>query len=207
AHPTGTLTIAGATYSTRHILTPHLPAFAAAYPHIKVNLSLQNYTVDLVAESVDLAFRIGEPKGNTLIAKKCGDVCLAMTAAPSFLKKYGRPVSIDDLPDFPCLLDTTPKGANHWPISMHRKINYVFEANDGEIIRQMTLAGVGISMVPSFFVDDDVRDGKLVRLFEEELDVRMGVHFVLPQRKQITSNARTFVEFVGPRINAEQSLL
>lgn len=205
-HPKGTLTVAGAAYSVRRMLSPHLPAFAQAYPDIKVKLTLQNNPVDLVSESVDVAFRLGSPKDNSLIAKKCGEAFLAMTASPDLIERLGQPASVEDLPDFPCLLDTTPQGLDHWPVPTGRNINYRFEANDGEIIRQMTLAGLGVSLIPSFFVSNDVKDGRLVRLFEEDLDASMSVYFVLPERKQITATARAFVEFVGDRIKSELQL-
>ncbi|MEM7718042.1 MAG: LysR family transcriptional regulator [Pseudomonadota bacterium] len=198
--PGGTLTIAGASYSVRQLLAPHIPSFLEAYPGVSIRLDLRNDHVDLVAASTDVAFRLGEPRDLSVVAKKCGEVPLAMTASPAFLQSHGKPEKLGDLPDFPCLLDSTSRAEYHWPSVSGSTLNFAFEANDGEIIRRMTLDGLGVSMLPAFFVERDVQKGRLVRLFRDQLDAALGVYFVMPERRQILPTARTFVDFASPLI-------
>ncbi|MEM9320238.1 MAG: LysR family transcriptional regulator [Pseudomonadota bacterium] len=203
--PSGNLTVAGAIHSVRQMLAPHLPDFLRAYPDIRLNLDLQNDAVDLVADSVDVAFRLGQPRDSAQIAKKLGDVPLMMTAAPGLIEAFGAPRDIDDLARLPCMLDSTPKGPNHWPKPNGKPIDFVFEANDGEVIRQMTLAGIGVSMLPGFLVAQDVAEGRLVRLFPDELRAVLGVYLFLPGRRQIVAPARVFADFMSDRLRRAHS--
>ncbi|MEL6598259.1 MAG: LysR family transcriptional regulator [Pseudomonadota bacterium] len=201
-NPRGVLTVAGAAYSVRHLLAPHLPDFMRAYPDIRVRLDLRNDPADLVADAADVAFRLGEPADPTLIARKCGEVPVVLAAAPEVLQTHGAPGSAADLARFPCLLDTTPKRRNHWPTPDGAKITYMFEANDGEIVRRMMVASLGISMLPRFLIEGDIAAGRLTELFPGERKAALGVYFVLPERRQIVGTARAFVDFMSERVRA-----
>ena len=73
-------------------------------------------------------------------------------------------------------------------------------ANDGEIIRQMTLAGLGLSLLPDFFVEDDIVEGRLVSMFPDYLSETIGIYTLLPARRQITPAARVFADFVAENL-------
>ncbi|MEM6593481.1 MAG: LysR family transcriptional regulator [Pseudomonadota bacterium] len=198
--PTGMLTVAGAAYSVRHLLAPHLSSFMRAFPEVKVKFDLRNDPVDLVSESSDVAFRLGEPKDASLVVTKCGAVRLALAAAPDLINQHGMPQNLDDLARFPCVLDTTPSGQNHWPGDGKLKIDYHLEANDGEIIRLAMVGGIGASMVPRFLIETDIKAGRLVEICPEANKAELGVYFVLPERRQITGAARAFVDFMAGRV-------
>lgn len=195
--PHGRLHIAGAAYPMRKRIAPLLPRFLDNYPDVQLQLHLQDKPVDLIAEGIDIAIRIGELDDSSLIARKCGDVALKLTASPAFLNRHGSPGSLDDLPSFPCLVDTTPRHGHRWPIGRRISVDGPVNANDGEIVRQMTLAGLGISFLPDFFVEDDITEGRLVDLFAEALGERIGIYTLLPVRRQITPAARAFADFIA----------
>lgn len=202
SEPRGMLRVAGAAYSVRRMVAPHIPEFLQSYPEIQVHLDLFNEAIDLVAEAADVALRLGNPGNNSLIAKKCGDVELHLTASPAFAADHGLPNSLIELASFPCLLDTTPKGESHWPIEIGAELDYVFHANDGEIIRNMAIAGMGISMLPSFLVEEDIAEGRLLRVLPNEVTNSLAAYIVLPERRQILPAARAFADFMSARIRA-----
>lgn len=194
--PRGRLHVAGAAYPMRKKIAPLLPDFLNAYPNVQIHLHLQDEVVNLVAEGIDVAVRIGELDDSSFIARKCGEVALRMTASPEFIQQHGLPKTPDEVPSFPCLIDMTPRHGSRWPIGRRVNVDGVVTANDGEIIRQMTLAGLGISLLPNFFVDDDLADGRLVELFADELVETIGIYTLLPARRQITPAARAFADFM-----------
>lgn len=198
--PHGTLHVAGAAYPMRKRIAPLLPGFLNAYPDVQLHLHLQDKPVDLISEGIDVAIRIGELDDSSFIARKCGEVALRMTAAPEFLERLGTPKSLDAVPSFPCLIDTTPRHGKRWPIGRRVNVDGAVTANDGEIIRQMTLSGLGISLLPDFFVDRDVEEGRLVPLFSDDLKERIGIYTLLPVRRQITPAARAFADFVAEKL-------
>jgi len=200
--PRGRLHVAGAAYPMRKTIAPLLPDFLRAFPHVQIHLHLQDKTVDLVAEGVDIAVRIGELDDSSFIARKCGEITLKITASSDFIQKHGSPTTLDEVPSFPCLIDMTPRHGSRWPFGRRINVDGAIKANDGEIIRQMTLAGLGISLLPNFFVDDDIASGHLVDLFPDELAEPLGIYTLLPARRQITPAARAFADFIFERLSA-----
>lgn len=140
--PHGRLHIAGAAYPMRKRIAPLLPQFLNRYPDVQLQLHLQDKPIDLIAEGIDIAIRIGELDDSSMIALKCGDVALKLTASPAFLKQHGSPGSLDELPSFPCLVDTTSRHGHRWPIGRRINVDGPVTANDGEIIRQMAWKSV-----------------------------------------------------------------
>ena len=69
-------------------------------------------------------------------------------------------------------------------------------ANNGDIIREMTLAGLGISLLPDFFVEEDIESGRLAALFEDDFEEQVGIYTLLPARRQITPAARAFADYI-----------
>lgn len=194
--PRGKLHIAAAAYPMRKRIAPLLPSFLAAYPDVRLHLHLQDKPVDLIAEGIDVAIRIGDLADSAMIARKCGEVTLRLTAAPEFLDRHGTPKSLDDLPSFPCLVDTTPRHGSRWPIGRRINVDGPVTANDGEIVREMTLAGLGISHLPDFFVEHDIAEGRLISLFPDQLGESVGIYTLFPARRQITAAARAFADFM-----------
>ena len=96
----------------------------------------------------------------------------------------------------PCLVDTVPAHGKYWPIGKKVRVNSVIEANNGEMIRDLSLQGLGISYLPDFFVDDDLESGKLVQVLPEFEPDEVGVYAVFPPRRQISPNARAFVDWL-----------
>lgn len=195
--PRGKLHIAAAAYPMRKRIAPLLPEYLSIFPDVRLHLHLQDEPVDLIAKGIDIAIRIGDLADSSLIARKCADVTLKLTAAPAFLARHGNPKTLDELPSFPCLVDTVPRHGHRWPIGRRINVDGPVTANDGEIIHQMTLAGLGISYLPDFFVQDDITEGRLVNLFAEEACESVGIYTLLPARRQITPAARAFANFIA----------
>ena len=203
--PQGALHVASAPFLARHRMVPHLPEFAERFPAVRLRLHLDDHPVDLVGEGMDLAIRVGTLEDSALVTRRIGQTRLLLTASPAFLKEQGTPTSVGEISSYPCLVDTVPSHGNRWPLASGLPVDGPVTANDGEIIRDLTLAGLGISFLPDFFVEDDVRAGRLVGLFEEEIDHVIGIHVIYPPRRQITAAARTFAGFLAERLSAPKN--
>ena len=68
--PRGVLKITSSTIIAKRYLQPVINDFQKRFPQVEVELRLDDRVMDIVAEGVDLAFRVGEPKDSTLIARK-----------------------------------------------------------------------------------------------------------------------------------------
>ena len=78
-------------------LIESLRAFSTLYPAIELALGVTDRTVDLVAEGVDCALRIGELPSSSLVARRIGMATMITCAAPQYLKEHGEPKTLEDL--------------------------------------------------------------------------------------------------------------
>ncbi|HBT52879.1 MAG TPA: LysR family transcriptional regulator, partial [Erwinia persicina] len=95
--PRGRLRIDAPLALTHGILVPALADFQSLYPDIEMVLTASDRKADLVAEGIDCAIRLGELDDSSFISRRLGRVRMATCAAPSYLEKYGTPLTPDDL--------------------------------------------------------------------------------------------------------------
>ncbi|MGL6222300.1 MAG: LysR family transcriptional regulator, partial [Steroidobacteraceae bacterium] len=81
----------------RYLLLPALPEFTRRYPLIELDLHLNDRIVDLVAERVDVALRVGPIRQSGLVARRVSQINIVTCAAPAYLQDHGEPRTPDDL--------------------------------------------------------------------------------------------------------------
>lgn len=155
-----------ASYAT-HILAPVLPDFLASHPGITLDIVQTDAVVDLLAERMDVAIRAGPLKSSSLVARKLGDTPLVVVAAPSYLERCGEPRTIADLEHHDRIGFGYARTVDGWPLRENGKTNVVpasgrVQASDGEGLRQLALAGVGLARLAAFTVRGDIAAGRLM---------------------------------------------
>ncbi len=83
--PRGTLKISAGIGFGINVLGEQLPEFLKRYPEIDIALDLESRSADLVAESVDIAVRLGPLADSGLVAVRLGEMRRYMCAAPTYL--------------------------------------------------------------------------------------------------------------------------
>jgi DNA-binding transcriptional LysR family regulator len=183
-------------------LAPILPAFLAAFPHVRLDLLGRDDRIDLVAEGVDLALRLGPLEDSSLRAKKLGAYERVLVAAPSLLERDGAPESPDDLAGHRCIVfTTTPYGAV-WPLERggeRRDIEVQgdVKCSNGELMRDFMVAGLGIAMVPDFLVREQLASGALVRVLPDWAGPPVPLH-ALWSGRDLPRKARVFLDHWPP---------
>lgn len=196
ATPRGRLRITAGVYFARRRVAPIIPAFLAMYPQVQIEFELTDTRANIVAEGIDLAIRVGNLPDSTLAARRIGEMRMILSASPDFIAKHGQPETIQQIIDFPCLVDTVSKFRNRWPIGEGLRVKAVLSADNGEMVRDLTLAGLGISFLPDFFVADDLISGRLKRVLPDVELPSHGIYALYPPRRQIGSTARAFTDFL-----------
>jgi DNA-binding transcriptional LysR family regulator len=199
--PRGHLKIsAPVSFGIKHLGKP-LATFMSQYEDLSVEVSLNDRFVDIVEEGFDMAIRIGRLPDSSLIAKKIGVSRLLVVAAPSYLEKHGRPQHPHDLEDHKCMSYTLSRGAGHWPFvedgkPMSVKIDGGIKVNNGDLARDMTIAGAGIAYSPSFIIGPDVREGRVEVLLGEFEPEPVNMYAVYPHNRHLSAKVRLFVGFL-----------
>ena len=177
--------------------------FSAAYPDIILEVNLDDRMVDMVEDGFDVAIRISRLADSALIAKKLAGFRLVLCATPKFVKQHGEPKTPLDLTGIPCVVDTNVKTRNNWGFvdedgnEQSVAVKGAIEVNSPEVARRAALAGLGVTLVPEFSIEKELRNGKLVSLLEDRLPTGGGIYAVYPHRRHVPAKVRVFVDFLS----------
>jgi DNA-binding transcriptional LysR family regulator len=187
-------------------LGPALAEFAAAHPALKVELTLDDRVIDLVGEGYDMAIRIADLPPSALVARRLAVSRRILCAAPAYLARAGIPARPEELTRHACLSYTYLATGNDWrfrgpdgPITV--RIDGAISANNGDVLRHMALAGLGIILAPTFIVGDDLRSGALVPLLSQWTEADTGIFAVYPHSRHLSPKVRAFVDFLAVRFS------
>ena len=211
--PRGMLKIAAPSLIARRYLQPVVNDFQKRFPQVEVELHLDDKLVDIVSGGFDLAFRIGEAKENSLIARKIVRTRLALLASPEFIDTYGMPNSIEDLSNYPAASyssETLKIESVHYYNSKNevceQKTYSTFRANDGELLLLKALSGTAFAFIPVFILKDEVKDGLLVPLLTNvKLMDYSDLYAVYPHR-DLPVRTRLFFEAVKEHIGKDKPI-
>jgi len=199
--PKGVLTVNSTAGFAQHCLLPHLPQFQERYPHLTVNLQVSGETVDLVAEGVDVAIRMGELKDTSLVARKLCESPRIICASPDYLERCGTPTKPADLKQHNCLRLSTALVFNQWGFTTNRgrqtvEVEGNFITDKVDVLHQHALQGGGLVRLAEFMVEEDIAAGRLIPVMAKcNREVQM-VHAVFPHRQHLPSKVRVFVDYL-----------
>jgi DNA-binding transcriptional LysR family regulator len=125
-----------------------------------------------------------------------------LCASPDYLAKHGTPTTPEDVSQHACLNFAYEQLRHHWTIvndagSLNIPITSKIISNNGDLLRQCALAGMGIVIRSSFSLGDDLRSGRLVRLLPTHHLGRLDVSMVYPSRRLLAAKVRSFVDFIS----------
>jgi DNA-binding transcriptional LysR family regulator len=162
--------------------------FQAANPAVTVEMILSDRRMDLIAHGFDFAVRIGELQSSTMIARRVGTYRLQLVASPAYVAQYGAPTRPDDLRAARCLINLNMTPRNRWPVSRNGKeeiaeVEGGLQIDNGEALRQATLAGAGVSYMPEDLVRDDLTAGRLVPILSGWQMLTLPIYLIHPSRR------------------------
>lgn len=190
--PAGTIRITAVDHAAQTILWPALATFLSEYPDIRVEISVDNVLRDIVAERFDAGIRMGEQVARDMIAVRIGpEIRMAAVASPAYLVAHGKPRVPQDLTAHSCINLRLPTlgGLYAWEFEKGgRAVNVRVEgqltSNDGAVLRQAALNGLGIAFLIEDVAQPDIDSGDLVRVLADWTPPFPGYHLYYPSRRQ-----------------------
>ncbi|MDV5169875.1 LysR family transcriptional regulator [Photobacterium rosenbergii] len=201
--PKGRLRVDAASPFVFHQLVPLIQPFKAAYPEIELELTSNEGFVDLLEKRTDVAIRIGKLDDSTLHARPLGRSPLYIVASPEYLAKRGIPKQVSELGQHDLIGFAGAKILNRWPLKGLDTINPSMISSNGETVRQLVLAGNGISCLSGFMVNQDLEEGRLVSVLETEKLVNTGreqVNAVFYKSSSVARRISAFIDFIQPQL-------
>lgn len=199
--PKGLLRVnAPAAFGLLH-LSPAMPSLLAAHPELEVDLSLTDRFVDLVEEGVDVVVRIASelPDSATLVAQRLVGVEHCIVAAPRYLEVHGALRKIGDLAKHDCLV-YGPRGAGWTFVTRDGpttvEVHGRYRVDNSLALRDAVLAGAGVALMPRFYIDDDIADGRLQVVLASARMRPAWIHAVYPRQRHLSTKIRVFIEHV-----------
>jgi DNA-binding transcriptional LysR family regulator len=191
------------------ILLPLAPAFLAEHPELSVDLVFTDQVVDLIEERADIAIRVapGPLRGNQLMAKKIGESGVAVVASPDYLARHGEPRTPAELEKHNLIGFNFARSVEGWPFRVDGELISIAavgntQVGDGEIARQLAVAGIGLARLGRFHVEAEIAAGRLVTVLDAfnpgDIEVIHAVY--LGQGGFVPARMRAFIDFLARNV-------
>jgi LysR family transcriptional regulator for bpeEF and oprC len=201
--PRGKLRVDVPVALAKAFIIPSLPGFRELYPEIELILGSTDHQVDLIAEGVDCAVRLGELDSSSLIARRIGTVEMVTCAAPVYLKKHGVPLDVKDLDDHLAVnfLIDHRRQIMPWRFQGEGEGTTVtlksgIVVDDSEAFLSCGLAGLGIlqGLRPSLqpFIDS----GELVEILQQLKTIPKPISLLMTDRRYRSPKVRAFMDWL-----------
>jgi DNA-binding transcriptional LysR family regulator len=210
AEPRGTIKVSSPVAIAQSSLALLLPEFLQKYPAVRLVMHVSNRRVDVINEGIDVALRArSQPSGEDgLVMRTLGEFAECLVAAATFIQRSGaitEPAQLESLDtlDYAGELERRPwelTGPNGASAQVQHSPRVV--CHDFPVLRQATLAGLGVARLPEVVVREDLKQGTLVRVLPEWKSPQAILHLVFPSRRGLLPAVRAFIDFVAERLPA-----
>jgi DNA-binding transcriptional LysR family regulator len=191
-----------------HYLLPLVPDFLTRHPGVTVDVVLTDAVVDLLEERADVAIRVGPLRESRLLARKLGESRNLVVASPAYLERHGELQTPADLANHNRLGFCFTRLIEGWPFADGTgEVTYVPPignalVSDGEALRGLALAGLGIARLGEFHIKQDIEAGRLVPLLEKfnpgDTDPLHAIF--VGQGGHLPARVRAFLDFLVEKI-------
>lgn len=174
--------------------------FSAQHPDISVDLRLTDRYVDLAAEGIDLAFRLGSYDMASLKVRLFGKFSSVLVASPAYLEKFGSPKQPHDLHEHVCVVDTNRRDPQRWIFQKDGKeftvnVGGRFHVNSAKAARDLAIRGHGVTYIPQFALGETLENGTLVSLLNSYSGQITPLGAVYLGGRSIPRKVRALIDF------------
>ncbi|MBN8874430.1 MAG: LysR family transcriptional regulator [Rhodospirillales bacterium] len=178
---------------------PALYPFLGAHPGIRLSLDLDDRVIDLVGAGIDMAVRIGRLDDSGLIARRLTTSRRLVVLSPAYAAAHGLPRRLDELAAHPAITYGNRRVSDGWTFETAAgprtvRVQSRLHVNNGDVMRDAAIAGLGIAMLPSFLCAEALAAGTLVRAPLEGNPAAEGVYAVYPQNRHLSAKVRALTE-------------
>ncbi|MCG3886419.1 LysR family transcriptional regulator [Photobacterium leiognathi] len=205
--PKGTLKISCPVWFGKHYLKHVFSAYLTRYPDVVVDLDMSDKAIDVIGDGYDLVIRASAKLDeSSLICKRIYSSRICTVASPEYIKKYGRPIHPTELSSHHCFCYSNLKKSNIWDymdkagnqtsVDVHQRIR----SNNTEMSLALVCNGDGIIRLPEFYIEQQIKTGELILLFEDYVFPMVDVYALYPTRKHLASKVRCFLDLIDEMV-------
>ncbi|MDX2229762.1 MAG: LysR family transcriptional regulator [Leptolyngbyaceae cyanobacterium bins.349] len=209
AEPRGRLKVnAPMTFGTMH-LAPALADFLVQYPDLQVQLTLNDRFIDPIEEGFDVTVRIAQPQESaSLIVHPLTAAPRVMCAAPSYLERHGTPTQPEELRQHSCLHYGQLAVDAQWTLigldgEQTISVNGVWCSNNGEVLKDAAVRGLGITLLPTFIVGQELQQGTLQIVLPDYHPPELSISVIYPVHRHLSTKVQLLVDFLQERFGEQ----
>lgn len=173
--------------------------FLAAHPSVDIELILDDRYIDMVAEGVDIAFRLGGPLPPDVTGRHLATIPRFLATSPAYLQQRGVPEQPADLAGHDVVRFALTPGTT---IDLQRGSDAVrvpvrsrYRVNNALAIREALVLGSGIAICPDWLIHDLLASGELVQVLEGWAARHQDLYMLTPSRRYQPLRVKTFIDF------------
>jgi DNA-binding transcriptional LysR family regulator len=185
--------------------------FMGRYQDIKIQLTLEDRFVDPIQEGYDLVVRLGLPPDSpNLVVQEITSIDRVICAAPSYLETRGIPTHPHQLKEHSCLHYGYLATGNQWQLikaeeTLQVPINNVFCSNNGEVLRDLAVKGLGIVLLPTFIIQVELDRGELQVILPDYQSPQLNLCLIYPVNRHLSVKIQLFTQFFREYFNCQHS--
>lgn len=191
-------------------LVPLLADIRAAFPRLRLEVLLSDARLDLVAERIDLAIRLGPATDSGMVGVKLFDMTYRVCASPEWVAAAGHLDAPAALARQSCLLFDLPNFRTRWRFDDAAGLRSEVPVKGDLLLssllalRDCVLAGMGPALLVNWLVDADIAAGRLINLFPSHRafvsDTSSAAWLIYPSRAYLPKKVRAMIDFLRPRL-------
>jgi DNA-binding transcriptional LysR family regulator len=181
--------------------------FLTTHPRLRMEFLLDDAKADLIAASIDVAFRAKHLVEAWHVAHKLIDSYFALVASPSYVTRRGSPATPQGLAAHDCLVQSSRPGPVIWQLQGPQgpdgiEVSGRFRANASRVVLQAAVAGLGIALLPDAVTAPDIAAGHLVRILPRYRRDGADLYAVYVSRHQIPQAVTDFTAFTAAKVRS-----
>jgi len=187
------------TFARLH-LVPKLGQFLEAHPRLRLEVIMDDRTVDLLEEGVDVSLHLGTLTDSALTARKLVQAERVVVASPSYLARRGTPRTPTDLPRHAAIVYGQKSGGAEWVFRRGRsditvRVRGVLTLSAAEGVRAAVIAGQGFAISSRWMFAPELESGEVATLLSKWRLPPMDLWAVYPSGRLTSTKARAFVKW------------
>lgn len=176
------------------------------YPEVSLDLVLSNRHTDLIADGFDLALRVSNDPGPSLIVKPLADIQFFLLASPDYLRRNGVPQTPEEAAQHPAVL---PSYTDMSRLEIQHKHNgqrsllelsAAIHSDSTLMVGSLIRAGAGIGFQPEWCVCEDLTAGRVVRLLPDYHFLTAKLYAAYVDRAFLSAKVRSFIDFLSEKV-------
>lgn len=200
--PSGLLRLSMVEEYAADYIIPHLAEFHHLHPGIRFEFDINTRRANLVSDSVDIAFRMGNVSDSGLIARKITIFKLGLYASSAYIKRAPKLKIPSDLAAHQCLqlsnMDWILGKAGQRVV--HKFKAAAFSANSMSLLKQCVMQNYGIAMLSEQMMQEQFSEAKVVRVLADWCPPEVPV-YALTETRLLPAKTRVFLDFITAKYN------